>query len=359
MDTAQFSSHVRHIPLSHIRPSHHNPRGPIQKNESFERLVSSIREVDILVPLVVRELKHPDGAIKYELVDGERRYWAATELALERVPAHILTGDYPKRELRMMMFHLHMTRQQWEPLAQCRSLSEAYPELDNGLKFTEKTSWTQKLAEETGMPEVTARDRVHVLAWGKDLKQKIYEFDDHLPSKKIYSYALAIEASIVEPSLHAFPNYYNHGTPPEATANQVRASMLSKTIAGLQTGVVKSREQIRSVSAIFLDKLTPPQKRIAQGVFRALVSDADFQFDDAKAEITAKLPEVLRESPKPQRLVAMIKTLSRNLQDFDPAFIDEARISKPKREKLKEELKTALEELLESAQTLEEKLNAH
>jgi ParB/RepB/Spo0J family partition protein len=345
--------------LQSIRPSSHNPRGPIQKDESFERLVSSIREVDILVPLVVRELKTPEGPIKYELVDGERRYWAATELALDKVPAHILTGDYPKRDVRMMMFHLHMTRQQWEPLAQCRSLSEAYPELDKGLKFSDKSSWAQRLADETGMSEVTARDRVHILAWGKELKQRIYEFDDQLPSKKIYSYALAIEASIVEPSLHAFPTYYNHGTPPETTANQVRASLLSKTIAGLQTGVVKSREQIRSVSAIFLDKLTPPQKRIAQGVFQTLINDTDFQFDDAKAEITAKLPELLRESPKPQRLVAMINTLSRNLQDFDPAFIDESRTTKTKREKLKEELRKALKELVESAESLEEKLNGH
>src|SRR5882724_6293106 len=111
MDTPQFSSHVRRIPLQSIRPSTHNPRGPIQKDASFERLVSSIQEVDILVPLVVRELKHAEGAVKYELVDGERRYWAARELAKATVPAHILSGEYPKRDLRMMMFHLHMTRQ--------------------------------------------------------------------------------------------------------------------------------------------------------------------------------------------------------------------------------------------------------
>jgi hypothetical protein len=359
MDTSQFSSHVRRIPLQSIRPSSHNPRGPIQKDESFERLVSSIQEVDILVPLVVRELKHSDGPVKYELVDGERRYWAATELAKETVPAHILSGEYPKRDLRMMMFHLHMTRQQWEPLAQCRSLSEAYPELDKGLKFSEKNAWTQKLAEETGMPLVTARDRVHILAWQKDLKTRIYEFDKHLPSKKIYSYALAIEASIIEPSIDAFPNYYNHGRPLEQTANEVRSSLLGKTITGLETGLVKSREQIRSVSAIFLGKLAPAQKRIAQGVFQSLVREPDFQFDDAKAEISAKLPELLREAPKPQRLVALIKTLSRNLQDFDPAFIDGPRMSKGKRQKLREELLESLEELLESAKALEERLDAH
>lgn len=357
MDTPQFSSHVKRIPLKSIRPSTHNPRGPIEKDASFERLVSSIQEVDILVPLVVRELPSPEGQIKYELVDGERRFLAAKELAKETVPAHVLT-DYPKRDLRLMMFHLHMTRQQWEPLAQCRSLAEAYPDLEKGIKFSEKSYWAQKLADETGMPPVTARDRVHVLAWAKDLKTKIYDFDEHFPAKKIYSYALAIEASIVEPSVEAFPNYYNHGHPPETRANEVRGALLGKTITGLETGLVKSREQIRSVSAIFLNKLAAPQKRIAQGVFESLVRQEDFQFDDAKAEISAKLPELLREAPKPQRLLANIKTLHSNLQDFDPALIDEAHLSKTKQQKLREELVEALDELQDAASTLQEKLNA-
>src|SRR6266516_4771327 len=89
MDTADFVSRVKRVRLDSVSPSKHNPRGSIERNESFERLAASIEKVGILVPLVVRE--SPSGSKSlYELVDGERRYLAAKELGLPVVPAHIV-----------------------------------------------------------------------------------------------------------------------------------------------------------------------------------------------------------------------------------------------------------------------------
>ena len=139
VDTSQFTSRVKRIPLSSIRPSDNNPRGEISKDESFRRLVSSISDKGVLVPIVVRELPHPIDGVEFELVDGERRFWASKEAARKDIPAHILgIGDSQSdfRELQKLMFHLHMTRDQWGPLAQCKSLSQAYPKLANGLKFS-------------------------------------------------------------------------------------------------------------------------------------------------------------------------------------------------------------------------------
>src|SRR5437879_4740516 len=88
-----FTSQVRKVRLSAIRPSHTNPRGPVdERDPSFIRLVNSIDNVGLLVPLVVRELGQPEGDVRYELVDGERRYWACRKLARPEVPAHILKG---------------------------------------------------------------------------------------------------------------------------------------------------------------------------------------------------------------------------------------------------------------------------
>jgi ParB family transcriptional regulator, chromosome partitioning protein len=186
MDTQEFTSKVEPIALDAIQPSPDNPRGQVNIDASFERLVPSIDEVGILVPLVVRELSPG----KYQLVDGERRYLAAKQLRLPKVPAHVLSKVDASENLRKFMFHLHMTREQWGPLAQCKSLAEMYPELENGIKIEEKPEWAKRIARETWMNTGTARDRVHVLAWPKTLKKRIYAFDANEPDRDIYSYVL-------------------------------------------------------------------------------------------------------------------------------------------------------------------------
>src|ERR1039458_1603911 len=244
MDTHEFTSQVEPIVLDAIQPSPDNPRGQVNIDPSFERLVSSIHEVGILVPLVVRELPHG----KYQLVDGERRYLAAKQLRLPTVPAHVLSRVDSSVNLRKFMFHLHMTREQWGPLAQCKSLSEMYPELETGIRIEEKSDWARRIARETWMNSGTARDRVHVLAWPKTLKNRIYAFDLRQPDKDIYSYVLAIEASIIEPSVKNLDSFYNHGSPPDKKANEVRTALLNKTLNGIQINLVTSRDQIRAVA---------------------------------------------------------------------------------------------------------------
>ncbi|HEY2950508.1 MAG TPA: ParB/RepB/Spo0J family partition protein [Micromonosporaceae bacterium] len=72
------------IPVSAIVP---NPRQPRQAfdEESMEELTSSIREVGLLQPIVVREL----GRDKYEVVMGERRWRAAQAVDRATIPAII------------------------------------------------------------------------------------------------------------------------------------------------------------------------------------------------------------------------------------------------------------------------------
>lgn len=346
MPTSQFISQVRQIRVKEVRASRDNPRGAIERNESFERLAASINRVGILVPVVVTELQRPTGSVKYELVDGERRFLAAKELALESIPAHVIKRQGATAEARRLMFHLHMTREQWEPLAQCRSLVKAYPELESGLRFSEKPGWVRKLAEETNMPSVTARDRIHILAWPKQLKDTIFEFDEREPSKNIYSYVLAIEASVVIPSLEAFPTFFNGNKPVEPVANEVRNALLDKTIVGLETGLLRSREQIRGVSPLFAPNLEPERKRVALTVFKDLIRRRDFQFEDARAEITTQLPELLEERPpKPQRVIAAIASLSRTLNKYDPRFISEASGTDRTKKKLRAQFIAALVEL--------------
>lgn len=357
MKTNEFVRDVSQIPTDSIQPSKHNPRGVVEKDESFERLIASIDRVGILVPLVVSQLPKAQGAIKYELVDGERRFRAAKELGRETVPAHVLHGRAVPRDLRMLMFHLHMTREQWAPMAQCRSLVDAFPELRDGLTFDEKPAWVKKLTEDAGVPSVTARDRVHVLSWPSALKEQFFRFDEEQPKRNIYSYVLALEASIVEPSRNSFPEYYNGKRTPDEAANEVREALLTKTIDGIETGSLGSREQIRSVSPLFSSSLTPEQRKIALGVFRDFVAQGSAQFEDVRSEITTQLPELLEEKPpKPQRVIASIAALTRTLTNYEVAFIDASTKTESKRRKLKKELSDALENLTEAAKKLRSRI---
>lgn len=71
------------VPVSAIRPNTHQPRRSFSET-SIKELASSIREVGILQPLVIRSTE-----TGFELIAGERRLRAAKEAGLDRVPVLI------------------------------------------------------------------------------------------------------------------------------------------------------------------------------------------------------------------------------------------------------------------------------
>jgi ParB/RepB/Spo0J family partition protein len=353
MDIHDFTSSVETIALDDIEPSPDNPRGQVNIDASFERLVSSIGEVGILVPLVVRELSQG----KYQLVDGERRYLAAKQLRLPTVPAHVLSEVDASANLRKFMFHLHMTREQWGPLAQCKSLAEMYPDLENGIKLEQKAEWAKRIARETWMNSGTARDRVHVLAWPKTLKKRIYAFDASQPDRDIYSYVLAIEASIIEPSVKSLDTFYNHGRPVDKKANEVRSALFDKTLNGIQVGLITSRDQIRAVAPLFQNELDQPQKKVAVRIFTDLVEKDNSLYDDAFSQIQTRLPEILAERPpKPQKLIGLVKSLTETLRSYQVSYIDDSIKRELQRRQLKQQLGSALADLIQESRRVKDSI---
>jgi ParB family chromosome partitioning protein len=74
----------RELPVYAIRRNPRQPRA-VFDDEPHEELKTSIREIGMLQPVVVR----PIGDGSYELVVGERRWRAAADLGLETIPAII------------------------------------------------------------------------------------------------------------------------------------------------------------------------------------------------------------------------------------------------------------------------------
>ncbi|MFJ7157423.1 ParB/RepB/Spo0J family partition protein [Streptomyces sp. NPDC101118] len=105
------------LELDSITP---NPRQPreVFDEDALAELVTSIQEVGLLQPVVVRRL----GPERYELIMGERRWRACREAGLERIPAIIRATDDEKLLLDALLENLH--RAQLNPLEEAAAYDQ-------------------------------------------------------------------------------------------------------------------------------------------------------------------------------------------------------------------------------------------
>ncbi|MFF5447479.1 ParB/RepB/Spo0J family partition protein [Streptomyces sp. NPDC012888] len=105
------------LPLDAITP---NPRQPreVFDEDALAELVTSIQEVGLLQPVVVRQT----GADRYELVMGERRWRACREAGLEHIPAIIRATEDEKLLLDALLENLH--RAQLNPLEEAAAYDQ-------------------------------------------------------------------------------------------------------------------------------------------------------------------------------------------------------------------------------------------
>jgi ParB family chromosome partitioning protein len=92
-DGAAMGAVYREIPPDAIEA---NPRQPRQvfDEEALSELVHSIREFGLLQPIVVRAVEGTQSGARYQIVMGERRWRAAQEAGLAKIPAIVReTGD--------------------------------------------------------------------------------------------------------------------------------------------------------------------------------------------------------------------------------------------------------------------------
>ncbi|MFH0517431.1 ParB/RepB/Spo0J family partition protein [Streptomyces sp. M41] len=112
-----MGAHFAEIPLDAITP---NPRQPreIFDEDALQELVTSITEVGLLQPIVVRQL----GPARYELIMGERRWRACREAGLEAIPAIVRATDDEKLLLDALLENLH--RAQLNPIEEAAAYDQ-------------------------------------------------------------------------------------------------------------------------------------------------------------------------------------------------------------------------------------------
>ncbi len=100
-----------------IQPNHVQPR-QIFEEEAMAELVHSVREIGLLQPIVVRELT--PGS--YELIMGERRWRAAQQAGLEKIPAIVRQTEDSDMLRDALLENLH--RAQLNPLEEAAAYAQ-------------------------------------------------------------------------------------------------------------------------------------------------------------------------------------------------------------------------------------------
>ena len=110
------------LPLEAITPNPSQPRTAFD-SDSLAELVTSIREVGLLQPVVVREIAPgPDGTARYELVMGERRWRASKQAATGTIPAIVRETDDDAMLRDALLENLH--REQLNPLEEAAAYQQ-------------------------------------------------------------------------------------------------------------------------------------------------------------------------------------------------------------------------------------------
>jgi ParB family chromosome partitioning protein len=113
---------LRELPVSLIKPNPSQPRTNFDE-EALKALAASIEASGVVQPLLVRPL--PDGS--YELVAGERRWRAAQQAGIEKVPAVI--RDQEEAERLQAALIENMVREDLNPVEEARACDALVREL--------------------------------------------------------------------------------------------------------------------------------------------------------------------------------------------------------------------------------------
>lgn len=145
------------LPIDSITP---NPRQPreVFDEDALAELVTSIKEVGLLQPVVVRKA----GAGRFELIMGERRWRACREADLKQIPAIVRATDDEKLLLDALLENLH--RAQLNPLEE----AAAYDQLLKDFKCTH-----DQLADRIGRSRPQVSNTLRLLRLSPPVQRRV------------------------------------------------------------------------------------------------------------------------------------------------------------------------------------------
>jgi ParB family chromosome partitioning protein len=144
---------IQNLALGDIIASPLQPRTEF-RGEHLQELVESIRERGIIQPLIVRKVGN-----KYELIAGERRWRAATELALKDAP--VIVRQASDREVLELALIENLQREDLNPIEE----AAAYERLHRDFGLTQ-----EDISKRVGKGRASVANAMRLLALHPDVQ---------------------------------------------------------------------------------------------------------------------------------------------------------------------------------------------
>lgn len=116
----------RTTPIEHLHPGRFQPRHAMDQ-EQINELAKSIAGKGILQPIIVR--RHPEKPEAFEIIAGERRWWAAQVAKLHEVP--VIVKELSDREALEVALVENMQRQDLSPIDEALGLARLMEEFSH------------------------------------------------------------------------------------------------------------------------------------------------------------------------------------------------------------------------------------
>jgi ParB family transcriptional regulator, chromosome partitioning protein len=147
------------IPVTDLEPNPVQPRTTMEP-AALGELAASVKESGIVQPILVRRL----ASGRYQIIAGERRWRAAQQAGLSRVP--VVVRDVPDDRLLEMALVENIQRQELSPIEE----AHAYQKLQESLRLTQ-----EDLARRVGKERSTVANSVRLLRLPSEIQTLVNE----------------------------------------------------------------------------------------------------------------------------------------------------------------------------------------
>ena len=154
-------SELRHLPLDIIERGRYQPRKDMHP-EALEDLAASIRAQGVVQPIVVR----PNGAGRYEIIAGERRWRAAQLAGLDAIPA--VVRDVPDESAVAMALIENIQREDLNAMEEAAAFQRL---------ITEFEMTHQQVADAVGRSRTAVTNLLRLLSLQDEVKRLVEHGD--------------------------------------------------------------------------------------------------------------------------------------------------------------------------------------
>ncbi len=156
-DSSPHSGNLSDIPVARIKANPFQPRMDFDP-EALEELKNSIQENGVIQPITVRKVDN-----FYELIAGERRLRAVSDLGFETIPAYIIQVDGKEKMLEMAIIE-NVQRERLNPIEQ----ANAYQRLIDECNLTQ-----EEVAQKIGKDRTTITNMLRLLKLPNHIQESV------------------------------------------------------------------------------------------------------------------------------------------------------------------------------------------